>query len=80
MQAPSQDLVTNTTVKVEAKRHYHWKLERLGTKLTWWVDDMATPFLVLDDPKPLEGQGHEYFGFNNWESDTWFDNLVITPL
>ena len=38
------------------------------------------PFLVYDDPHPLEGAGHEYFGFNNWETDTWFDNLVISPL
>ena len=39
-----------------------------------------TPFLMLDDPSPLEGAGHEYFAFNNWETDTWFDNLTITPL
>ena len=47
-------------------------------KITWTIDQQ--PFLVLDDPNPLEGPGHEYFGFNNWEADTWFDNLVITPL
>jgi hypothetical protein len=75
-----KDVVQNVTVKVQPTRHYHWKIERVGKKLTWFVDDMQTPFLVLDDPVPLEGTGHEYFGFNNWESDTWFDNLVITPL
>jgi hypothetical protein len=37
-------------------------------------------FLVYDDPHPLENTGHEYLGFNNWETDTWFDNLVVTPL
>lgn len=75
-----KDVVANTTMKVQPTRHYHWRIERVGKKLTWWIDDMQTPFLVLDDPSPLESQGHEYFGFNNWESDTWFDNLVITPL
>ncbi len=75
-----KDVVQNVTVKVQPTRHYHWRIERVGKKLTWYVDDMQTPFLVLDDPAPLENQGHEYFGFNNWESDTWFDNLVITPL
>lgn len=75
-----KDVVTNTTLKVQPTRHYHWRIERIGKTLTWFVDDMAKPFLVLDDPNPLEGTGHEYFGFNNWESDTWFDNLVITPL
>ena len=41
---------------------------------------MTTPFLELDDKQPLEKDGHEYFALNNWETDTWFDNLVITPL
>lgn len=75
-----KDVVQNVTVKVQPTRHYRWRIERVGKKLTWYIDDMQTPFLVLDDPSPLEGQGHEYFGFNNWEADTWFDNLVITPL
>src|SRR4051812_12306039 len=44
------------------------------------IDDLATPFLRYEDPHPLEGPGHEYLGFNNWETDTWFDNLVIAPL
>ena len=57
---------------------YHWRIERIGKKLSWYVDDKI--FLEYDDNAPLEGAGHEYFGFNNWESDTWFDNLVITPL
>jgi hypothetical protein len=76
----AKDVVQNVALKVQPTRHYHWRIERLGKKLTWFVDDMQTPFLVLDDAAPLENQGHEYFGFNNWESDTWFDNLVITPL
>jgi hypothetical protein len=41
---------------------------------------MDTPFLTYEDKNPLVGEGHEYFGFNNWESDSWFDNLSITPL
>jgi hypothetical protein len=73
-----KDVVENTSLKVQPTRHYHWTIERVGKKLTWTIDQQ--PFLVLDDPNPLEGPGHEYFGFNNWESDTWFDNLVITPL
>ena len=73
-----KDIVENTTVHVQPTRHYHWRIERIGKKLSWFVDDKL--FLELDDPNPLEGTGHEYFGFNNWESDTWFDNLVITPL
>lgn len=63
--------------KVEAGRTYHWKIVRKGKKLDWYVDDMATPFLSFDDPTPLTGAGHEYLGFDNWETPVWFDNLTI---
>jgi hypothetical protein len=83
-----KDLAQRVDVKVIPNKHYHWKIERQGTKLTWWIDPTvpqpdgqpALPFLELVDPQPLEGAGHEYFALNNWETDTWFDNLVITPL
>lgn len=75
-----KDMAERVDPKVVPGKHYHWKIERVGTKVTWWIDDMQTPFLVYDDPHPLEGPGHEFFGFNNWEADTWFDNLVITRL
>jgi hypothetical protein len=67
-------------VKVVPNKQYHWKIERSANTIRWFIDDMTSPFLQLDDPQPLEGPGHEYFAFNNWETDTWFDNLVITPL
>jgi len=72
--------VQRSEPKVAANRHYHWRIERRRNVLTWFVDDMTSPFLRYDDPRPLEGAGHEYLGINNWETDTWFDNLVITPL
>ena len=75
-----KDVVARTLPKVVPNQHYHWKLERRGKQLTWWLDAEPTPFLMYDDPNPLDGTGHEYFAFNNWETDTWFDNLVITPL
>ena len=74
------DMVQRTDVRVAANKKYHWRIERKGKSIKWFVDDMKTPFLQYDDPRPLEGPGHEYFAFNNWETDTWFDNLVITPL
>ncbi len=66
--------------KVERGKHYHWKVVRKGNTLDWYLDDMATPYLHLEDGAALKGDGHHYFGFNNWKSDTWFDNLSITPL
>ncbi len=74
------DLVQRVDPKVVPNRHYHWRIERKANQLTWFIDDMTTPFLQYVDPRPLDGMGHEYLGFNNWETDTWFDNLVISPL
>jgi hypothetical protein len=75
-----KDLVERTGPKVELGRHYRWKIVRRGDSIDWFVDDMATPFLHYQDTRPLEGDDHAYFGFNNWESDSYFDNVVITPL
>lgn len=75
-----KDVASRAQPKVEPNKRYHWKFVRRGGKLDWFVDDMTTPFLSLDDPKPLEGAGHEYFAINNWQTDTWFDNLRIAPL
>ena len=69
---------SRTLPKVVPNQRYHWKIERSGHHVRWFVDGAL--FLDLDDPHPLEGAGHEYLGINNWETDTWFDNLVITPL
>ena len=76
----AQNNPTRTDKKVVPRQKYHWKITRKGRQIAWFVDDMKTPFLALDDPRPLEGAGHEYFAINNWETDTWFDNLKITPL
>lgn len=75
-----KDLVQRSDVKVVANKRYHWKIERKARVIKWFVDDMKTPFLQYDDPQPLDGPGHESLGFNNWETDTWFDNLSITPI
>jgi hypothetical protein len=34
----------------------------------------------MDDPAPLQGPGHRYFGFNNWQTPVRFDNLRIRAL
>jgi hypothetical protein len=65
-------------VKVVPGRTYHMRIERAGRELRWLVD--GRPFLSFDDPRPLEGPGHDRFGFSSWEADLFFDNLVIQPL
>ena len=75
-----RDIVGRAAPTPVPGHRYHYKIERSGTKLVWYVDDLAHPFLVMDDAHPLEGAGHEYFAFADGAADTWFDNLVITPL
>lgn len=75
-----KDVAARRGPPVEPNKRYHWKFVRRGGRLDWFVDDMATPFLTLEDPRPLAGAGHEYFAIDNWQTDTWFDNLRIIPL
>ena len=70
-------MVSRTSPRVVPGQRYHWRIVRRGSVIEWFIDDLTTPFLRYDDPEPLVGPGHEYFAFNNWEADTWFDNLVI---
>jgi hypothetical protein len=64
--------------RVEPKRTYHMRVERQGHELRWFID--GRPFLTFDDPRPLEGKGHDRFGFSSWEADVFFDNLRIERL
>lgn len=78
MDEHGQNMAARTDVKVVPNQHYHWVIERRSDTVHWEID--GKPFLDYKDPHPLENAGHEYLGFNNWETDTWFDNLVVTPL
>ena len=75
-----KDVVEKTRPKVVPGQKYQWVIEREGKTLSWFIDDETTPFLTYEDPRPLEGEGHEYFAVDNWEADTWFDDLRVTPL
>ncbi|HEX7451236.1 MAG TPA: hypothetical protein VF294_03085 [Polyangiaceae bacterium] len=60
-------------------RAYRFKIERTdGQTVRYFVDDVE--ILSLKDPHPLTGEGHEHFGFNDWQVPACFDNLTITPL
>src|SRR5260221_1146713 len=64
--------------RVEIKRVYHMRIERLGSSLRWFIDNDL--FLVFDDPQPLEGSGHDRFGFSSYKAELHFDNLKVEPL
>ncbi len=58
---------------------YRLKIERENGKSVRLSAGDALYFELWDE-EPLEGVGHEYFGFNDWDAPVCFDNLKITPL
>ena len=78
MDEHGRDRVVGETRKVEPGRVYRFRIERIDSVLTVWVDDAV--LLKMDDSEPLKGRGHDHFGFNNWQSELFFDNLKVTPL
>jgi hypothetical protein len=64
---------------VEPGQVYRFAIERSdGRTVRWWVDDLL--MAELEDDEPLTGEGHDHFGFNDWDVALCFDNLSITPL
>jgi hypothetical protein len=72
------DRVERSDRRVEPGRTYRMRVERRGQVLRWIVD--GEEFLVLDDPAPLSGPGHDRFGFSSWDADLFFDDLRVEPL
>ncbi len=63
---------------VQVGRTYHWRIERKGSRISWFID--GNKFMELSDPFPLAGKGHDRFAFSSWEAQLYFDNLKIQPL
>ena len=78
MDEHGSDRVVGPRRSVETGRTYHFRIERRNRTLTVWIDGEV--LLEMEDSEPLDGRGHEYFAFNNWQSDLSFDNLRVTPL
>ncbi|MFW6050579.1 MAG: family 16 glycoside hydrolase [Myxococcota bacterium] len=78
MDEHGSDRVVGPRRPVEPGKTYRLRIDRRGRALTVFVD--GERLMAMQDDDPLEGRGHDHFGFNNWESDVWFDNLRITPL
>jgi hypothetical protein len=78
MQEHGNDRVGRADFHVETGKHYHWHIVRKGEQIRWEID--GQPFLQLNDPHPLTGEGHRYLAIGDWESPVHFDNLKIQPL
>ncbi len=82
-----QDRKSRDAHPVEPSRVYHWAIVRLagpgdgaggaaspGT--VWWFRD-GELFMTYEDSAPVGGA---YFGFNNWETNVFYDNLKVFKL
>lgn len=64
--------------RVEIGKSNHWRIERRGSVITWFLDGQK--YMEFDDPIPLVGEAQNRFGFSSWEAQLYFDNLSITAL
>lgn len=78
MDEHGNDRAVGPTYKVVQGQTYPMKIERRGATIRAWAG--ARELASMTDPDPLVGVGHDHFGFNDWQSELWFDNLRITPL
>ena len=78
MDEHADDRRTRKDLKVVPGKRYHYVISRRGSRLEWFIDgELALDF---EDPAPLTGPGHRYFGFNNWQTPVHFDNLRVRAL
>lgn len=76
LRAGSAEFTSRTVV---ADQKYNFRVERRnGKTVDWFVNDRK--LLGFSDSTPLQGAGHEHFGFNNWQTKVCFDHLKITAL
>ncbi|MFH1532080.1 MAG: DUF6250 domain-containing protein [Pseudomonadota bacterium] len=68
-------MVTDTSYKIEEDKTYRISLVRLGSDIKWFIN--GNPFLAARDAAVLTGGN---FGFNNWNSRFYVDNLKIFKL
>lgn len=63
---------------VQKGKTYRWAIERTDGTLRWYIDGEL--FMTYDDPKPLTGEGHRHFAFNDWTAPVRFDNVKVYDL
>ena len=69
------DRLTRDSIRVDASQTYRWAIIRTDHAVHWYRDN--TLVLSYEDPQPLKGR---FFGFNNWASNAFYDDLAIYAL
>jgi hypothetical protein len=70
-----EDRLTRDSSRVEPSVAYRWAIVRVDDSVQWFRDGK----LVLSFPDADPVQGH-YFGFNNWASNAFYDDLAVYAL
>lgn len=68
-------LVKDADKRVEENKTYRFQIVKMGNDITWYLDGKL--YLNVRDAEVLTGN---VFGFNNWNSRVYFDNLKIFAL
>lgn len=71
-------LVGAENMRVVPERTYRFAIVRTDQRMRWYID--GEHFLTYDDAEPLTGEGHDRFGFNDWDAPLRFDNLQVYDL
>ena len=78
MNEHGDDRVVRDSPKGIPGKTYRFAVARKGEMFRWYLNDEL--FLDMTDTDPLAGNGHEYFAFNNWESEVFFDDFRVFEL
>lgn len=71
------DRVEKKPTGVLGNRSYHWRIEKKGGEIRWYLDGRL--YLSFDDKEPLQGPGHNRLAFSNWQNEIAYDNLHLWP-
>ncbi len=70
-----KDRLEQAATRVEPGKVHHWAVVRDGDAITFFRG--GDRVMTYRDSEPLSGR---YFGFNNWRTNVWFDDLAIYDL
>lgn len=70
-----QDRKVKDPTNVRGGENHRWRIEKKGGDIRWYLD--GTLYMTYDDPKPLDGAGHDRLALSNWQNQIRYDNLRI---
>ena len=72
-----RDRKAKSPTEVKGNRQYHWRIEKKGGEIRWYLD--GDLYMSYSDPNPLQGPGHDRLALSNWQNQLRYDNLRVWP-